>query len=200
MRVFLAGASGVIGVRLVSLLTAAGHDVAGMTRSAAGAERVRALGARPVVSDVFDLRALRDAIADFAPDVVLHQLTDLPDDATRIRELAGANARMRREGTRNLLFAARGAGVVRFVAQSVEWPIPDDGGLAVREHESMVLGDGGVVVRYGRFYGSGTYYPSELPPPPRVHIDEAARRTLPALAAPPGVLVVVDDHPAGRST
>ncbi len=190
MRVFVAGASGVIGVRLVPLLVADGHEVAGLTRSPGKAEHLRALGAEPVVCDVFDLDALSRAVASFEPDVVLHQLTDLPDDVARVPEMMAANARIRREGTRNLLAAA--VGLERFVAQSVAWEIPGDGGIAVEEHERAVLDAGGAVVRYGRFYGPGTYHEVELPRPPRVHVDDAARRTLPLLSAPSGIVVVAD--------
>jgi len=190
MRVFVAGASGVIGVRLVPLLVADGHEVAGLTRSPGKAEHLRALGAEPVVCDVFDLDALSRAVASFAPDVVLHQLTDLPDAVARVPEMMAANARIRREGTRNLLAAA--VGLERFVAQSVAWEIPGDGGIAVEEHERAVLDAGGAVVRYGRFYGPGTYHEVELPRPPRVHVDDAARRTLPLLSAPSGIVVVAD--------
>jgi nucleoside-diphosphate-sugar epimerase len=193
MRVFLAGASGVVGVRLVPLLVADGHEVAGMTRSAEKAEGLRALGAEPVVCDVYDLDALTETMTAFAPDVVLHELTDLPDDPARIPEMAAANSRIRREGTRNLLVAAAGAGCERFVAQSVAWPIPGDGGAAVEEHEGAVLDAGGVVLRYGRFYGPGTYHEAEPPEPPRIHLDEAARRTLPALSAPSGIVVIAEE-------
>ncbi len=106
--------------------------------------------------------------------------------------MAAANARIRREGTRNLLAAAHDARVPRFIAQSVAWPIPGDGGPAIREHERAVLDAGGLILRYGRLYGPGTYYESELPEPPRVHVDEAARRTVPALTAPGGVLVIAE--------
>ena len=191
----MAGASGVIGVRLVPLLLAAGHDVAGMTRTQAKIEQLRAMGCEPVVCDVFAVEALCRAVESFEPDVVVHQLTDLPNDAARIRELAAANSRMRREGTRNLVAAARAAGAAHFVAQSVAWEIPGDGGAAVSEHEQTVLEAGGVVVRYGQLYGPGTYFESELPAPPRVHVDEAARRTPPALKQTSGVLVVTDDTP-----
>jgi len=196
MRVVLAGASGVIGLRLVPLLAAAGHDVAAMTRTPAKAERLHGLGAEPVVCDVFDLDAMFKAVSGFGPDAVLNQLTDLPDDPARIPELAGANARMRRQGTHNLLAAAKASGAARFVAQSVAWPIPGDGGAAVNEHEHAVLDAGGVVIRYGQLYGPGTYYETELPTPPRVQVDDAARRTLPALDQPSGVLIVTDDQPS----
>jgi len=196
MRVFLAGASGVIGLRLIPLLTAAGHEVAAMTRSQTKAERLRGVGGQPIVCDVFDSAALCEAVVSFRPEAILHELTDLPDDPARIRELAGANARMRREGTRNLLAAAKAADATRFVAQSVAWPIPGDGGAAVEEHEHAVLDAGGVVIRYGQFYGPGTYYETELPAPPRVQVDDAARRTLPALDQPSGVLTVTDDQPS----
>ncbi len=127
MRIFLAGATGVIGSRLVPLLLAEGHQVTGMTRSAGKADRLRELGADPVVCDVFDRDALREAIVRARPDAILHELTDLPDDAERIRELAAANNRIRREGTRNLLDAAEVAGANRFVAQSVAWELPGEG-------------------------------------------------------------------------
>jgi nucleoside-diphosphate-sugar epimerase len=191
VRIFLAGATGVIGHRLVPLLADRGHVVAGMTRSPGNVEILRELGAEPVVCDVFDAERLRDAVAAFGPDLVMHQLTDLPDDIERIRESGGANARIRREGTRNLLAAARAAGVDRVIAQSVAWTIPGDGGAAVAEMEKMVLAAGGLVLRYGQFYGPGTYHPTP-PPEPRVHIDTAAMRTVELLDAPTGVVTIVD--------
>lgn len=192
MRIFVAGASGVIGSRLIPLLVNAGHDVAGMTRSPAKVGPLEALGAEPVVCDVFNLTALSEVVGAFRPDVVLHQLTDLPDDPSRIRELSELNSRIRRQGTRNLLVAAKAAGAHGFVAQSVAWQIPGDGGAAVEDHEGEVLAAGGVVIRYGQFYGTGTYFEFEPPPPPRVHIDEAVRRTLDALEMPSGVIFVTD--------
>ena len=110
MRIFVAGASGVIGVRLVPLLVAAGHDVAGMTRSPAKLDRLRALGAEPVLCDVYDAEALRAAVVQFRPDAVMQQLTDLPDDIAQVAALSDRNDRMWREGTRNLLAAAQAAG------------------------------------------------------------------------------------------
>ncbi len=160
LRVFVAGASGVIGVRLVPQLVVAGHEVAGMTRSPAKVELLRGLGAEPVVCDAFDAHALREAVGAFQPEAVVNELTDLPDQPAAAND---ANARMRREGTRNLLAAAKEAGASRFVAQ------------------------------YGRLYGPGTYYEDDKPEPPRVHVDEAARRTVPALDAASGIIDVTDD-------
>ena len=136
LRVFVAGASGVIGVRLVPQLVAAGHEVAGMTRSSAKVELLRGLGAEPVVCDAFDAHALRDAVGVFQPEAVVNELTDLPDQPAAAND---ANARMRREGTRNLLAAAKEAGASRFVAQSIAWQLPGDAGAAVSELERLVL-------------------------------------------------------------
>jgi nucleoside-diphosphate-sugar epimerase len=186
----------VLGVRLVPLLFQRGHEVAGMTRSPDKADMLRTLGAEPVVCDVFDRDALRDAVVSFAPDAVIHQLTDLPDDARRVHEHRDANDRIRREGTHNLLAAAQAAGTVRrFLAQSVAWQPPGDGGTAAEELERAVLSGGGVVLRYGRLYGPGTYYEREAPEPPRIHVDDAALRTVSALEheAGPGVLVIAED-------
>jgi nucleoside-diphosphate-sugar epimerase len=191
VRIFLAGATGVIGARLLPLLVAAGHEVAGMTRSPGKAEQVRAAGAQPVVCDVYDLAALTAAVADFRPDLVMHQLTDLPDDAALLPELAGANARIRTEGTQNLLAAARSAGAKRFLAQSIAWE-PAGRGEAIRDHEAAVLGVDGVVVQYGQFYGPGTYYEAELPTEPRVCVDDAAARTMELLEADSGIVVIAD--------
>ena len=105
MRVFIAGATGVIGIRLVSLLIADGHEVTGMMRSERKAGTLRALGAKPAVCDVYDADALRDAVVRADADAVVHLLTDLPDDMAEIDGFTAANARIRREGTRNLLAA-----------------------------------------------------------------------------------------------
>jgi uncharacterized protein YbjT (DUF2867 family) len=194
VRVFVAGATGVIGIRLVPLLVAAGHEVAGMTRSPEKAEPLRALGAEPIVCNVYDAEELSAVVVSFAPDAVVDQLTDLPDDPARISDLRDAGSRMRREGTRNLVAAARKAGAGRFLAQSVAWPLRGDAGDSIEDLERAVLDAGGVVVRYGRFYGPGTYYEAEPPPPPpRVHVDEAARRTVPLLDAAGGIVLVTED-------
>lgn len=191
MRVFVAGATGVVGLPMVRFLVDAGHTVAGMTRSSSRADLVSDLGAQPVICDVYDAEALRQAIVEFAPDVVVNQLTDLPDDVSQIAETAHRNARIRREGNRNVLAAADAANAQRVVVQSVAWELPGDVGLATKELESDTLAAGGVVVRYGQFYGPGTYH--ETPPdPPRIEVIEAARRTVDLLDAPSGIVEVVD--------
>jgi nucleoside-diphosphate-sugar epimerase len=193
VRIFLAGASGVIGVRLVPLLTGAGHAVAGMTRSPGNAPMLRDLGAQPVVCDVYDAGALSGAVEAFAPDLVIHQLTDLPDDVADIAGAAGANSRIRDEGTRNLLHAAAAAGCERVIAQSIAWKLGPERAAGIVAFERQVLDAGGVVVRYGQFYGPDTYYPDTPPPPPRIEIDAAARATVALLNAAPGVVEVVKD-------
>ncbi len=192
MRIFLAGASGAIGLRLVPLLLAAGHEVAGLTRSRRKAATLRELGAEPVVADVYEAAALGAAVTAFGPELVMHQLTDLPDDAAEIAASRGANSRMRIEGTDNLLAAARAAGASRFLAQSVAWEIPGAGGKAVAHLERATLGFGGVVLRYGQFHGPGTYHEDEPPEPPRIQIDTAAARTVELLDARSGIVTIID--------
>ncbi|HEU5421879.1 MAG TPA: NAD-dependent epimerase/dehydratase family protein [Streptosporangiaceae bacterium] len=195
MRIFIAGGSGVIGVRLIPLLTGAGHTVAAMTRTPDKAGLLAGLGAEPVVCDVFDAAALTAAVTGFGPDLLMHQLTDLPDRADQIAEYGRRNSRIRLEGTSNLLAAARAAGAGRFLAQSISWELDNPRAQgAGGTFERMVLQAGGVVIRYGQFYGPGTYYEAEPPPQPRIHVDDAARLTVPALDAPAGLTIVVDDR------
>ncbi|MFD7025715.1 NAD-dependent epimerase/dehydratase family protein [Promicromonospora sukumoe] len=191
MRIFLAGATGVIGSRLLPLLVAAGHDVAGTTRSPDRAGMIERLGGSPFVVDVYDLDTLTTAVADAKPDLVMHQLTDLPDDAAAVPARSAANSRIRTEGTANLLAAARAAGASRVLAQSIAWT-PAGRDDAVARHEAAVLDVGGVVVRYGQLYGPGTYYATETPVHPRIHVDDAARRTVPLLEATSGIVVLAD--------
>ncbi len=197
MRIFIAGASGVIGIRLVPLLVAAGHIVAGMTRSPGKTDELRAAGAEPVVCDVFDAAALTAAVGSFGPEAVFHQLTDLPDDIADIAAFSQRNGRIRGEGTANLVAAAAAAGA-RVLAQSISWELPA-GRAATSEHERAVLESGGVVIRYGQLWGPGTYYESAPPDPPRIHVDDAARLTLPSLGVPAGVTMVVDDRALAAS-
>ncbi len=191
-RIYLAGASGVIGNRLVPLL--AGYTVGAMTRSSEKAARLASLGTEPIVCDVFDRGALTTAVRSFSPDLVLHELTDLPDAVEDLPKARLLNARIRVEGTRNLIDAMNGLDEPKIVAQSIAWtPDPGPGADAVTSLEQAVLAANGVVLRYGAFYGPGTYYEGELPAAPRVHIDTAAARTLEALDAPSGILTVVDE-------
>jgi nucleoside-diphosphate-sugar epimerase len=184
MRVFLAGASGVIGRPLVGLLREAGHEVIGMTRSPLRAEQLSELGADPVVCDALDADAVRTAVVDASPDAVIHELTDLPaelDPRKYKSQLAGTN-RLRREGTRNLIAAAQAAGVGRIIAQSIAFAYAPVGGwikdedaplaleakppmdaavAAVADLELQVLDAHGIVLRYGFFYGPATAFASD---------------------------------------
>jgi nucleoside-diphosphate-sugar epimerase len=193
MRVFLAGASGVIGSLLVPLLVERGHEVAGMTRSPEMTTKLQELGAEPVVCDVYDIEKLTQAVVEFGPELVMHQLTDLPDDIKRLALYVRRNNRIRTEGTRNLIAAAREAGAKRLLAQSIAFK-PPGVGRAVAEHERMVLDFGGVVLRYGWLYGPGTYSNNRRVPPPRIRIDAAAQRTVELLDAPPGIVVIAEPH------
>jgi nucleoside-diphosphate-sugar epimerase len=133
-------------------LVQAGHVVGGLTRSSSKTELLSHLGAEPILCDVFDREALFQAVRDFNPDVMLNELTGLPDDAAQISELAGLNARIRTEGTRNLIEAARRSGSPKILAQSVAWQLPDGpDAQAVAELERSVLAESGVVLRYGQF-------------------------------------------------
>jgi nucleoside-diphosphate-sugar epimerase len=193
MRIFLAGATGVIGSRLLPRLVEQGHVVAGMTRSSDKADTLRQLGAEPVVCDVYDEARLNETVTAFKPDLLMHQLTDLPDDIKRLPLYVRRNNRIRTEGTRNLLAAGHGAGVDRFIAQSLA-STPPGTGRAVKRHERMVLDAGGLVLRYGWLYGPGTFYEtSRRVPTPRIHVDAAAQRTLELLDAPGPSVVVISE-------
>ena len=195
-RVFLAGASGAIGRRLCPLLIADGWQVTGTTRSAEKADALRALGVEPVVVDVFDEPALRRAVTEARPRLVVHQLTDLPYalDPSRMAEARARNSHIREVGTRHLIGAAIAAGATRLVAQSIAFayapgPTPyreeaplDPSARGVISLEQQVLGAPleSIVLRYGRFYGPGTGV-DKPPPGGAVHVDaaaDAARRAL----------------------
>jgi nucleoside-diphosphate-sugar epimerase len=206
VRVFLAGASGAIGRRLTPLLLAAGHDVSGSTRSAETARQLNAAGIRAVVVDVFDAAALRDAVANARPEIVIHQLTDLPrvvEDEAQLAASYPHNARIRIEGTRNLIAAAQTASARRFIVQSVAFgyvpggePHTEDDPLnvangpravtvrAAADMEQQVLTSGmqAIVLRYGFFYGPGTWHAGPTRKP-SLHIDAAAQAALLAVTA-----------------
>jgi uncharacterized protein YbjT (DUF2867 family) len=192
VRIFLAGATGVLGMRLVPRLVEAGHVVTGMTRTPGKTAELAAIGAAPVVCDVYDQDHLCEVVAAATPDLVLHELTDLPDDQDRITELGRRNVRMRTAGTDNLLAAMRSAAVGRMVAQSVAWRLKPAGAAAVDHLEQAVVGTGGVVLRYGQFYGPGTYFPEAPPDDPRVSLDRAVTATVDALDLPSGTYTITD--------
>ena len=193
-RIYFAGASGVLGRHLLPRLVAAGHTVGAMTRSPEKADVLARAGAQPIVCDVFDRPALTAAVRAFSPDVLLHELTDLPDDLADLPAASALNARIRSEGTRNLLDALQGRPRTKVVAQSIAWTMsPGPEADAVTSLEESVLAADGVVLRYGLFYGPGTYYEAEPPAAPRIHIDVAASRTLDALDSPSGILTLVED-------
>jgi len=211
----------VIGRRLVPLLLDAGHAVVGTTRSQETAEELKARGVEPVVVDVFDADALLEFAAWARPDGVIHQLTDLPDviDPARLSEVLARNSRLRIEGTSNLVAAARAAGVGRLIAQSIAFAYADgpephaetdplnpaDGetpgaitARGVRALEEAVLNAPdieGVVLRYGRLYGPGTWNTPNARAP--LHVDAAAHAALLALTrGAPGIYNIAEDDGA----
>jgi nucleoside-diphosphate-sugar epimerase len=217
MHIFLAGASGAIGRRLTPLLVDAGHDVTGLTRSSSTAHELNAAGVRAAVADVFDAEAVKDAVAQARPEVVIHQLTDLPRVLSDEAQLAAAyprNARIRIEGTRNLLAAARAAGARRFIVQSVafayapgnqphreadplnlsEGPrLPTVRAAADMERQVLESGMEAIVLRYGLFYGPGTWTPTPVRKP-SLHIDAAAQAAFQAVTrGAPGIYNIADD-------
>jgi nucleoside-diphosphate-sugar epimerase len=194
MRIFLAGATGVIGMRLLPSMLAEGHVVAGMGRTKDKTERLRAVGVTPVWCDVFDQRSLTAAVKDFQPDLIVHQVTDLPDEIDQLADFLPRNDRVRSEGTRNLLAAAQAANAPGFLAQSIAWRTGPGTGPVLDAHENGVIAAGGTVLRYGMFYGPGTFFEDDPPPAPRIHVDNLARRTMPFLAGPRGIFTITDEE------
>ena len=139
MKVFVAGATGVVGRPLVTELVARGHEVTGMTRSVGKQDLVRGLGARPVVADALDGDAVGRAVADADPDVIVHELTAIGAfDLRRMERTFAPTNRLRTEGTDNLLAAGRAVGVKRFVAQSfAPWPYARTGGMVKTEDDPL---------------------------------------------------------------
>jgi nucleoside-diphosphate-sugar epimerase len=242
MRIFLAGASGALGRRLVPMLTRQGHSVIGTTRSATKGDALRALGAEPIVLDMLDRDAVLAEVTTAKPDAVIHQGTALSGSPNfrRIDQYFAETNRLRTVGTDNLLAAAGAVGAHRFVAQSYTgWPNPRTGGpvkteddpldpnpfpgsapalAAIRHVESAVPAAtdvGGIVLRYGSFYGPGNTIGRggdllEMIRKRRfpvvaggngiwsfIHIDDAASATVAAVESDAtGVFNIVDDDPA----
>ena len=218
MKIFLAGAGGAIGRRLTPLLRAAGHAVVGTTRSADKADAIRALGAEPVVVDVFDAEALARAVKAAAPQAIIHQLTDLAfaPGTPQYQEGLARNARLRIEGTRNLVAAARAANVKRMIAQSIAFYLRARRGCARRKRSpdrrsrdgrnrggGEVAGRGGAVAAGRRRAALRlSLRPRHLVAgrprqPPAVHIDAAAQAALLALTrGKRGIYNIAEDDPA----
>jgi nucleoside-diphosphate-sugar epimerase len=237
MKIFVAGATGAIGLPLVRVLRALHHEVTGMTRAGAGADRLRELGAGVSLADAFHPQSVRDAIEAASPDVVIDQLTWLPANPADIIKSMPNDTRLHREGGANLLAAAEALGVKRYVVQSrgfyldappgkladetakLRYDAPGEIGESARvigAYEDSVMGSTsleGVVLRYGFFYGPGTWYRPDgaIAEQARkgeasiigegnavwsfVHIDDAVAATVASLTAEPGVYNVVDDDP-----
>jgi nucleoside-diphosphate-sugar epimerase len=220
MRIFLAGASGAIGRRLVPLLVQAGHHVTGMTRSAAAAAELERAGASTAIVDVYDAPALTSAVVAAKPDAMIHQLTDLPREfgQAKIAASYAANSRIRTEGTRNLIAAAQAAGARRFIVQSIAFAYAPGGephsesdplnlddparavtvrGAADMERQALEApGIVAIVLRYGLLYGPGTWSdgPSRKP---ALHVDAAAHAALLALTrGEAGTYNIADDDGA----
>jgi 2-alkyl-3-oxoalkanoate reductase len=213
-RVFVAGATGAIGARLVPQLVERGHEVVGTTRTPQKAERLRAQGAEPVVLDLLDACAVREAVVEARPDAIVHQgtalagLTDIKHFDRSFRE----TNRLRTEGTDTLLDAGSEVGVSRFVAQSYAgWPSAGGGNpvkteddpldtapvppmretvAAIRHLEEVVVEAGGLALRYGGFYGS----------PHDVQVELVRKRRLPIVGDGDGVMSFVHLEDAAAAT
>jgi nucleoside-diphosphate-sugar epimerase len=236
MRVFIAGATGAIGLPIVRALRTLGHQVVGMTRAGPGVDRLRELGAEASSADAFDAEAVLEAIRSTEPDVVIDQLTWLPANPADVVRSLPNDTRLRREGSANLLAATQALGVRRYVMQSRGFFLgAPQGRLAdeaagFRKDGPGVVGESirvisdyeervraaaldGVILRYGFFYGPGTWYRPDGAIADQVrngeaviigegnavwsfvHIDDAVVATVGALSAEPGTYNVVDDDP-----
>lgn len=181
MKVFIAGGTGAIGRPLIAQLRLQGHEVVALTRSAEKAAALAAQGITPAIADVFDAAAVKRAVRDAAPEVVIEQLTALPQTYTpeSMKAAAASNRRIRLEGGANVLAAAEAAGVRRYLRQSVAfWAVPGEGladettplvvdapfaddARVIAELEQRLLASAsveGIIMRYGFFYGPGTWF------------------------------------------
>ncbi|HEY7829587.1 MAG TPA: NAD(P)-dependent oxidoreductase [Solirubrobacteraceae bacterium] len=219
MRVFLAGATGMIGRRLLPLLVAAGHEVTGMTRSSAKAAALREAGAEPAVVDALDSEALKAAIVAAQPDAVIHLLTSIPPriDPRKLERDFAVNDRLRSRGTRDLVAGAQAAGVKRIVAQSIAFAyLPGPPGTlhtesevlyldapkvfkrtaqALHDLECSVRGVQGTVLRFGFIYGPGTAIA-----PDGTMVEDLRRRRFPIVGSGAGVWSFVHVDDAARAT
>ena len=197
-KLFLAGATGAVGKRLAPLLLEAGYQVFGTTRSHSKTDALRAAGVLPLVVNVFDAADLSRVVGEVQPEIIVHQLTDLPYGLPPglMGEASARNARLREEGTRNLVNAALYAGTRLMLAQSIAWmyapgaephgegdalDLCAEGGRAISVAGVVALERAvlespplqGIVLRYGQFYGPGTGIEAAGEYAP-VHVDAAA--------------------------
>jgi nucleoside-diphosphate-sugar epimerase len=223
VKVFVAGATGVLGRQLVPELVRAGHDMVGMTRTDTKRDLLAELGAQPVVADALNPEAVGRAVREAAPEVIVHQLTAIPpsSDMRRMERDFATTNRLRTEGTDHLLAAGRAVGVRRFVAQSFwgylersgDWvkseddpldPNPPEGARttvdAIRHLEARVAGSEapeGVVLRYGMFYGPGTSLGTD---PPGAIIELIRKRRFPVVGGGTGVWSFIHVADAATAT
>ncbi len=238
MKVFVAGATGAIGRPLIRSLTLAGHTTFGMVRSQDSSASLADSGAEPIIGDALDAPSVSAAVAKVRPDVIINELTSLPRHytPTEMKAAAERDARVRLEGNKNLIAATQQTGVRRFLVQSTGFwyapgegladegePLAYDASPAVvagaqryAELEAMTLGRTefeGVALRYGFFYGPGTWFVADGDVGEQVrqqqvpiigsgqgvwswvHIDDAADATAKALDCAPGAYNIVDDNP-----
>jgi nucleoside-diphosphate-sugar epimerase len=220
--VFVAGATGAIGARLTPLLVSRGYRVLGLTRAAEKAPALWARGAVAVVGNVFDAAGLTQMMRAARPDAVIHMLTDLPQglDPSKMEDAVARNARIRSEGTANLVAAARAAGVGFIVAQSIAWayrpsdalPYTEEASLDADAKGSRAVSVGGVialenavmnapdlkgaVLRFGQLFGPGTGVDDATGKKLPLHVDAAAWATVLALEAErPGIYNIVGPNP-----
>ena len=242
MRILIAGATGAIGRPLVRCLKENRHSVFALARSPESSRAVTELGVEPVIADALDAASVKAAVARLRPDAVINELTSLPRHYTaeEMKAAAERDHKVRSEGNANLLMALRNAGVRRYLLQSSGFwyapgvgladerePFAFDGSPAVAagsrryaELEAAASGTPGVEVvslRYGFFYGPGTWYNREGDMGEQVrqqqvpvigdgqgvwsflHLDDAAAATAAALECAPGAYNVVDNDPAAQS-
>jgi nucleoside-diphosphate-sugar epimerase len=224
MKVFVAGATGALGRRLLPLLVAQGHEVTGMTRSPAKQDLIRGLGGRPAVADALDPEAVAQAVAEAGPEVVIHQLTSIETGklGRSIDKMFAQTNRLRTEGTDHLLAAARAVGARRFLAQSFAgWPFERSGGpvksedeplqehppktvseslAAIRHVEDTVTGAEGIeglALRYGGFYGPDT---SIAVDPDGDQVAMIRKRRLPVVGDGAGIWSLVHIQDAATAT
>jgi len=239
MRIFVAGATGAIGRPLIAQLHSVGHDVVALTRTPEKARILAEQGVEPAIADVFDADAVKAAVIRAQPEVVIEQLTSLPKTYTpeTMQAAAQLNDRIRLEGGANVLAAAQAAGVRRYIRQSIAfWAIPGtgladeetplaletspavaDGTRTLNEIEHPLLGNPtleGIVLRYGFFYGPGTWYATDGDVAEQVrqqqfpivgngegvwswvHVEDAALATVAAAdRGNPGIYLIADDRP-----